>query len=45
MGGVRGPAREDVRVLEENGADRPGPPSSGRERGGCGCARGLGLLG
>jgi hypothetical protein len=40
-GGVRRPAREDVRVLEENDADRPGPPSSGRERGG----RGLGLLG
>jgi hypothetical protein len=33
-GRVRGPAREDVRVLEENGADRLGPSGSGRERGG-----------
>jgi hypothetical protein len=32
-GGVRGPAREDARVLEENDADRPSPLDSGRERG------------
>jgi hypothetical protein len=32
-GGARKPAREDVRVREEIGADRPGPLGSGRERG------------
>jgi hypothetical protein len=32
--GVCGPARENVRVLEENDADRTGPPGSGRESGG-----------
>jgi hypothetical protein len=31
-GGVRGPAREDVRVLKENGTNRLGPPGNGRER-------------
>jgi hypothetical protein len=35
-GGVHGPAREDVRVLKENGADRLGPLGSGREREGGG---------
>jgi hypothetical protein len=32
-GGVRRPARENVCVLKENGADRTGPPGSRRERG------------
>jgi hypothetical protein len=33
MSGVRGAEREDERVREGIGADRPGPPDSGRERG------------
>jgi hypothetical protein len=33
-GGVRGAEREDERVREGIGADRPAPQSSERERGG-----------